>query len=131
MDARSTYIRDHREIWEVILTGGDPLMLSPRRLSRSWLILPRSTRQDHRIHTRVPVADPRRVSADMVAALKVAGATCWLRCMPTMRGKLTDDARAACARLIDAGVPMVSQSVLLRGVQRSRIRAGRFDARFR
>src|SRR5713226_931137 len=73
------YIRDHREIWEVILTGGDPLMLSPRRLSD---IMAELAAIDHvkiiRIHTRVPVADPLRVGADMVAALKVTGATVWV-----------------------------------------------------
>jgi lysine 2,3-aminomutase len=111
------YIKEHREIWEVILTGGDPLMLSPRRLSD---IMADLAAIDHvkiiRIHTRVPVADPRRVSAEMVAALKVAGATCWVALHANHARELTDDARAACARLIDAGIPMVSQSVLLRGV---------------
>ncbi len=65
------YIRSHREIWEVILTGGDPLMLSPRRLGE---IMADLADIDHvkiiRIHTRVPVADPARVSAEMVAALQ-------------------------------------------------------------
>jgi lysine 2,3-aminomutase len=111
------YIRDHREIWEVILTGGDPLMLSPRRLSE---IMADLAAIDHvkiiRIHTRVPVADPRRVSAEMVAALKVVGATCWVALHANHARELTGEVRAACARLIDAGIPMVSQSVLLRGV---------------
>jgi lysine 2,3-aminomutase len=111
------YIRDHREIWEVILTGGDPLMLSPRRLSE---IMADLAAIDHvkiiRLHTRVPVADPRRVSAEMVAALKVAGATCWVALHANHARELTGEVRAACARLIDAGIPMVSQSVLLRGV---------------
>ena len=111
------YIREHREIWEVILTGGDPLMLSPRRLSE---IMTDLAAIDHvrivRIHTRVPVADPRRVTAEMVAALKVTGATCWVALHANHARELTDNARAACARLIDAGIPMVSQSVLLRGV---------------
>src|SRR5215813_12035121 len=111
------YIREHREIWEVILTGGDPLMLSPRRLSE---IMTDLAAIDHvrivRIHTRVPVADPRRVTAEMVAALKVTNATCWVALHANHARELTDDARAACARLIDAGIPMVSQSVLLRGV---------------
>src|SRR6267143_3822088 len=66
------YIRSHGEIWEVILTGGDPLMLSPRRLAE---IMADIAAIDHvriiRIHTRVPVADPARISAEMVAALKV------------------------------------------------------------
>src|SRR6478736_6977779 len=56
------YIRGHSEIWEVILTGGDPLMLSPRRLSE---IMADIAAIDHvriiRIHTRVPVAEPRRI----------------------------------------------------------------------
>src|SRR5580693_2026609 len=70
------YIRAHPEIWEVILTGGDPLMLSPRRLSE---IMTELAAIDHvriiRIHTRVPVAEPSRISGEMVAALKVNGAT--------------------------------------------------------
>jgi lysine 2,3-aminomutase len=92
-------------------------MLSPRRLSE---IMADLAAIDHvkiiRIHTRVPVADPSRVSADMVAALKVKDATCWVALHANHARELTRDARAACARLIDAGIPMVSQSVLLRGV---------------
>jgi lysine 2,3-aminomutase len=111
------YIRVHPEIWEVILTGGDPLMLSPRRLAE---IMADLAAIDHvriiRIHTRVPVADPARVSAEMVAALRVEGATTWVALHANHARELTDRARAACARMIDAGIPMVSQSVLLRGV---------------
>jgi lysine 2,3-aminomutase len=111
------YIRAHPEIWEVILTGGDPLMLSPRRLAE---IMADLAAIDHvriiRIHTRVPVADPARVSAEMVTALRVEGATTWVALHANHARELTDNARAACARMIDAGIPMVSQSVLLRGV---------------
>jgi lysine 2,3-aminomutase len=111
------YIRAHGAIWEVILTGGDPLMLSPRRLAR---IMADLAGIDHvrivRLHTRMPVADPARVTDAMVAALKVKGATTWVALHANHPRELTRDARAACARLIDAGIPMVSQSVLLRGV---------------
>jgi lysine 2,3-aminomutase len=111
------YIRSHGEIWEVILTGGDPLMLSPRRLSE---IMADLAAIDHvriiRLHTRVPVADPARISDEMVTALKVVGATTWVALHANHPRELTDNARAACARMIDAGIPMVSQSVLLRGV---------------
>src|SRR5436190_6200498 len=73
------YIRGHSEIWEVILTGGDPLMLSPRRLAE---IMADIAAIDHvriiRIHTRVPVADPERVSPEMVAAPRVNGAATWI-----------------------------------------------------
>jgi lysine 2,3-aminomutase len=111
------YIRGHREIWEVILTGGDPLMLSPRRLAE---IMADLASIDHvriiRLHTRVPVADPARVSDEMVAALKVKGAATWVALHANHASELTSKARAACDRLVDAGIPMVSQSVLLRGV---------------
>ncbi len=111
------YIRAHKEIWEVILTGGDPLMLSPRRLRQVMTDL---AGIDHvriiRIHTRVPVADPSRISDDMIDALKVAGATVWVALHANHARELTAEARASLARLVDAGIPMVSQSVLLRGV---------------
>ncbi|KQT29353.1 MAG: lysine-2,3-aminomutase-like protein [Bradyrhizobium sp.] len=111
------YIRAHDEIWEVILTGGDPLMLSPRRMSE---IMADLAAIQHvkiiRLHSRVPVAEPARISDEMVAALKVDGATTWIALHANHARELTGAARAACARLVDAGVPMVSQSVLLRGV---------------
>jgi lysine 2,3-aminomutase len=111
------YIRAHPEIWEVILTGGDPLMLSPRRLAE---IMAELAAIDHvriiRIHTRVPVAEPARISAEMIKALKVTGATTWVALHANHARELTDRARTACAGIIDAGIPMVSQSVLLRGV---------------
>ena len=111
------YIRAHSEIWEVILTGGDPLMLSPRRLKE---IMTDLAAIDHvkiiRIHTRVPVAEPSRITGDMVAALRARGATTWVALHANHVRELTKNARAACAMMIDAGIPMVSQSVLLRGV---------------
>jgi lysine 2,3-aminomutase len=116
-DNALAYIRAHSEIWEVILTGGDPLMLSPRRLAE---IMADIAAIDHvriiRIHTRVPVADPPRIGREMIAALKVKGATTWVALHANHPRELTDKARAACAGIIDAGIPMVSQSVLLRGV---------------
>lgn len=111
------YIRGRPEIWEVILTGGDPLMLSPRRLAQVTADL---AAIDHvriiRIHTRVPVADSSRVSDEMVGALKVAGAAVWVALHANHARELTHGAREACARLVDAGIPMVSQTVLLHGV---------------
>ncbi len=80
------YIRSHPEIWEVILTGGDPLMLSARRLAE---IMADLADIDHvkivRIHTRVPIADPARVSAEMIAALRVATPRPGSPFMPTIR----------------------------------------------
>jgi lysine 2,3-aminomutase len=111
------YIRSHPEIWEVILTGGDPLILSARRLAQ---IMRDISGIDHvkiiRIHTRVPVVDPARISDEIVAALKVENATTWLALHANHPRELTNEARAACADIVNAGIPMVSQSVLLRGV---------------
>ena len=111
------YIRTHPEIWEVILTGGDPLMLSVRRLNE---IMTDLAAIDHvkiiRLHTRVPVADPGRVTDDLTTSLKTDKAVTWVALHANHPRELTAEARAACARMIDAGIPMVSQSVLLRGV---------------
>ncbi|MEW6644186.1 MAG: lysine-2,3-aminomutase-like protein [Pseudomonadota bacterium] len=111
------YIRTHPEIWEVILTGGDPLMLSPRRLQE---VVHDLAAIDHvrivRLHTRVPVADPERITDDLVEALRAANVTVWVALHANHPREFTAAARAACARLADAGVPLVSQSVLLRGV---------------
>jgi lysine 2,3-aminomutase len=111
------YIASHPEIWEVILTGGDPLMLSARRLGeimRDLAAIPHM--RIIRIHSRIPVADPDRITDEMVAALRVDGATTWLAVHANHPRELSAKARAACARLADRGIPLVSQSVLLRGV---------------
>ncbi len=111
------YIGAHPEIWEVILTGGDPLMLSARRLGEIMRDLAQIPHvRIIRIHSRIPVADPDRVSDDMASALRVDGATTWLAVHANHPREFSAKARAACARLADHGIPLVSQSVLLRGV---------------
>ena len=115
--AALAYIESHPEIWEVIFTGGDPFILSLRRLEE---IGARVAAIPHvrilRWHTRVPVADPARITDDFVAALLVPGATTVVALHANHPSELTPAARAACARLIDAGIPLLSQSVLLKGV---------------
>ena len=117
LKAALDYIRGHDEIWEVILTGGDPLILSPRRL--------RAVMQDlaaieHvkvvRIHTRMPVAEPSRITSELVRALKAAGKAVYVAVHVNHARELTDEARAACARMADAGLVLLGQSVLLKGV---------------
>ncbi len=111
------YIRGDPNIWEVILTGGDPLALAPRRLAAILRALGAITHvKVARIHTRVPVVDPARVTEALIAALKAFGRTVYVALHANHPRELTPAARAACARIVDAGVPMVSQSVLLRGV---------------
>ncbi|KKB86712.1 lysine 2,3-aminomutase [Devosia limi DSM 17137] len=117
MDAAFAYIAAHEEIWEVILTGGDPLVLSPRRLSA---IMERLADIAHvkvvRFHTRVPVVEPERVDSALIAALKASGKTTYLALHANHPRELTGAASGAIARLVDAGVVMLSQSVLLKGV---------------
>jgi lysine 2,3-aminomutase len=69
-----------------------------------------------RVHTRVPAVEPQRITAAMVRALRRSGKAVYVALHANHPRELTPEARAACARLIDAGVPMLSQSVLLRGV---------------
>jgi lysine 2,3-aminomutase len=111
------YIEAHPDIWEVILTGGDPLVLSARRLRQ---VLRRLAAIQHvkviRLHTRVPAVDPQRVTPELVRALRAEGKATFVVLHANHARELTMTVRAACARLIDAGIPMLSQSVLLRGV---------------
>jgi lysine 2,3-aminomutase len=69
-----------------------------------------------RFHTRVPVVDPGAITDELVAALKSSGKTTYLALHANHPRELTDAARAACARLVDNGIAMVSQTVLLRGI---------------
>ncbi len=116
-DAAFGYIRQHPEIWEVILTGGDPLVLSAQALRA---VMDALAAVDHvkivRLHTRVPVVDPDRITADLVAALQPPGKTAYVALHANHPRELSPAARAACARIVDAGIPMLSQTVLLRGV---------------
>jgi lysine 2,3-aminomutase len=111
------YIRSRPEIWEVILTGGDPLVLSARRLRA---VMQELAAIEHvkvlRIHTRVPVAEPSRVTVALVRAIKVKGKPTYVAVHVNHARELTPAARAACARMVDAGIPLLAQSVLLKGV---------------
>ncbi|MFD0936089.1 lysine-2,3-aminomutase-like protein [Methylobacterium trifolii] len=117
LDAALAYIAARPEIWEVVLTGGDPFALSPRRLR---VIATRLSEIPHvrvlRVHTRVPVVSPGLVSPALVGALKAFGRAVFVALHANHPREFTPAARAACARLVDAGIPMVSQSVLLAGV---------------
>ncbi|UNK37843.1 lysine-2,3-aminomutase-like protein [Shinella sp. H4-D48] len=117
LDAAIAYIAERPEIWEVILTGGDPLVLSPRRLQA---IMERLGAIAHvkivRFHTRVPVVDPARVDAALIDALKASGKTTYVALHANHPREFTADARAAIARIVDAGMAMISQTVLLKGV---------------
>lgn len=116
-EAAFAYIEADPAIWEVVLTGGDPLALSPRRLG---MIAKRLGAIPHvkvlRIHTRVPVVQPALVDEALIEALSGFGGAVFVALHANHPREFTSPARAACARLVEAGIPMVSQSVLLRGV---------------
>lgn len=117
LDTALAYIAGRPEVWEVILTGGDPLVLSPRRLAE---LVTRLAAIPHlrilRVHTRLPVADPARVSAALVRALSGSRLTLVVGVHVNHPRELTPEADAALARLGRAGAQLLSQTVLLKGV---------------
>jgi lysine 2,3-aminomutase len=112
-----SYISAHPEIWEVILTGGDPFILSPRRMTEiSEALAAIAHVKVIRWHTRVPVTDPGRIDQDLIAALKTAGATTFVAIHANHPREFSAEARDAIARMAQGAIPLVSQSVLLKGV---------------
>jgi lysine 2,3-aminomutase len=117
IDAAVSYIAATPAIFEVILTGGDPLILSPRRirdLTEALAAIPHV--KVLRWHTRVPVVAPERITPELVAALKATHQAVYIGLHANHPRELTPAADAAIARLADAGVPLVSQTVLLAGI---------------
>ncbi len=111
------YIRGDKTIWEVILTGGDPLVLSARRLRAVMQELGTIAHvKVVRIHTRVPIAEPLRITPELVRAMKASGKATYVAVHVNHPRELTDAARAAIARIADAGMPLLSQTVLLKDV---------------
>jgi lysine 2,3-aminomutase len=128
LDAALDYLARTPAVREVILTGGDPMSLSPRRLGAA---LARLAAIPHietlRLHTRVPVVAPARIDAAMLAALE-GEKPVWLVLHTNHAQELTPAALAALDRLRRAGVPLLSQTVLLKGVNDS---ADALEALFR
>jgi lysine 2,3-aminomutase len=116
LDRAIDYIRQDGRIFEVIMTGGDPLMLAPRRIAE---VTRRLGEIPHvrvlRWHSRVPVVDPGRITPELVSALRSERAV-YVGIHTNHPRELTPAARAAIARLADAGLVLVSQTVLLKGV---------------
>jgi len=116
IEAALSYIREHKEIWEVIFSGGEPLMLSVRRLRE---VLMELRGMDHvralRLHTRAPITMPEHITPELAKLLGGSKPVALLiHCNHPK--ELSSAARSAIARLADAGLPLYSQSVLLKGV---------------
>ena len=110
------YIRQRPQIWEVIVTGGDPFLLAPRRVADIVHILDQIPHLGVvRFHTRVPVVDPRRVSSALIEALTAEKAV-YVVIHANHPRELTTQVREAILKLSRAGIPLLAQTVLLRGV---------------
>ena len=114
------YIRTQPGVREVILTGGDPFMLSAARakaLTDAIAAIPHVS--VIRWHTRMPVADPTRVTPAFVEALKAPGKAVYVSIHINHIRELSPETLETAARLADAGIPLLAQTVLLRGVNDS------------
>lgn len=119
LERAAAYVRAHPGIRDVLVSGGDPLLLSTQRLAR---VLRAFRAVPHveilRVGTRMPVTNPMRVTAELVRALRRL-APLFVVTHFNHPKELTAEARAACERLVDAGVPVENQTVLLRRLNSS------------
>ena len=110
------YIRNHPEVRDVLLSGGDALLVSDDRLE---YIISRLRAIPHveiiRIGSRTPVVCPQRITPELVNMLKKYHPI-WLNTHFNHPNEITEESAAACARLADAGIPLGNQTVLLRGI---------------
>jgi len=119
IEAMLGYIARHKEVRDVIISGGDPLSLSTRRLEE---IISGIRKIEHveiiRIGTRFPVVLPQRVD-DELCAMLAKYSPIWLNTHFNNVREITPEAAQACDRLVRSGVPVNNQSVLLRGINDS------------
>jgi lysine 2,3-aminomutase len=120
MDTAFAYLERQNQLWELILTGGDPLVLPAVQMRA---LMRRIRRLDKvkilRLHTRIPSVAPERVNAELLSALAESGKTVWMATHVNSASEIDDGFRSAAQRLKSAGVHLVSQTVLLRGVNNS------------
>jgi lysine 2,3-aminomutase len=110
------YLEQHPEIRDLIVSGGDPLVMSTARLVELFQRLRQvPTIETIRLATRVPVVLPSRITDELLSALRPFHPI-WVMTHFNHPRELSSEARAACSRLADAGFPVMNQSVLLRGV---------------
>lgn len=118
-DAALEYIRSHTEIRDVLISGGDPLTLSDRMLEyliKSVKAIPHV--EFVRIGTRIPVTLPQRVTPELIAMFKKYSPL-WMSIHFNHAKEVTPRVKKACNMIADAGIPMGSQTVLLKGINDS------------
>jgi len=113
------YIRNHDEIRDVLLSGGDPLMLSDATLEKVLKMVYEIIRFRKngiiRIGSRIPCVLPQRITPELCNMLKKYHPL-YLNTHFNHPGEITEQSRAACGMLVDAGIPVGNQTVLLKGV---------------
>lgn len=110
------YIRSHPEISDVIISGGDPMVMSTSRLTALVsAVRDISSVQTIRLATRVPVTLPQRITSELLQALRPLHPL-WVMTHFNHPRELSDASRAACRALADAGFPVMNQTVLLKGI---------------
>ncbi|MET0391199.1 MAG: KamA family radical SAM protein [Polyangiales bacterium] len=128
LSAAYAYLREHPEICDVIVSGGDPLVMSDARVAAILSELASIPSVSYvRVASRTPVTLPQRITDSLCRALRSHPAV-WLMTHFNHPKELTEQARVACAKLVDHGIPVMNQSVLLRGVND---RADTLEALFR
>ncbi|MCZ6806945.1 MAG: KamA family radical SAM protein [Deltaproteobacteria bacterium] len=111
------WLSAHSEIRDVIISGGDPCMMSTERITRLLSRLREIEHVDYvRLATRAPVTLPQRITDELCHAIRRSHEVTWIMTHFNHPKELTSEAQEACGRLADAGLPVMNQSVLLRGV---------------
>ena len=111
------WIETHPEVRDVIVSGGDPCVMSTERLSRLLRRIRAIEQIDTiRLATRAPVTLPQRITEELCGAIRDASDSTWIMTHFNHPKELTEESLTACARLADAGLPVMNQTVLLRGV---------------
>jgi lysine 2,3-aminomutase len=110
------YLEEHQEVNEILLSGGDPLTCSDIKIAQI-LEAVRSVRPDMviRLATRMPVVLPQRFTDNLISLLAGAGPL-WLVTQFNHKNELTPESTSAIKRIVDKGIPVLNQSVLLKGV---------------
>ena len=119
IDSAIEYIKNHAELWEIILTGGEPLVTSKEKLK---YLLSQLNDITHlkilRIHTRLPIVAPELIDKDLLDAIKTKK-TEYIVIHCNHAKELTEDVCAGLSMFADAGIPLLCQTALLKGVNDS------------
>ncbi|MCH1495440.1 MAG: EF-P beta-lysylation protein EpmB [Rubripirellula sp.] len=114
------YLGEHTEVEEVLLSGGDPLTLVDQRLQEMVEAIAQFEHVKRlRVHTRMPIVIPQRVTGELIEILRRASLAVWFVVHVNHPRELDAHVLERLARLIDAGIPVLNQAVLLKGINDS------------